>query len=353
MGMQNSQPGTATYFLKGLAFTTESHWAQAQPALNGGSTDLLYQRSRVNVQAVVTGSISGTTLDVTGVTSGTVYVGATVSGTGVTAGTTITALGSGSGGIGTYTVSASQTVGSTSLSIGDPAGNRFNQTFEESVDRLLHSYATSNAGFPSFDAYMQVIAGSNPSLAFPALALMMNQGWKTQTRAGGALKLSFEPTTATTARMYDETSGNVLERINRSRVDISGISLDTLLDTPSGVTQPRMWGGVYSDTGTPDGTLPVTKNLWNTAGAINGNQVIGTLMVAAVTSNGTLGYRETRFLFDGTTVTLTDLVNTLPVQVTATVAVSGANLQFQASYSGGIGGGCTVNVMINWCAAGR
>ena len=354
IGMQNSQPGTATYFKKGLAFTTESHWAQAQPALNGGSTDLLYQRSRVNVQAVVTGSITGTTLDVTGVTSGTVYVGATISGTGVTADTTITALGTGSGGIGTYTVSTSQTVGSTTLTIGDPAGNRFNQTFEESVDRLLHSFATSNAGFPSFDAYMLVIAGSNPSLNFPALPLMMNQGWQTQTRAGGALKLAFQPNAATTARLVDETSGNVLQKVNRSRIDMAGIALDTLLDTPSGVTQPRMWGGVYGDIGTDvDGTLPVTKNLWNTGGVANGNQVIGTLMVAIATSNGTVGYRETRFVFDGTTVTLTDLVNTLPVQVTATVAVSGTDLQFQASYAGGIGGGCTVTAMCNWCGAGR
>lgn len=354
IGMQNSQPGTATYFKKGLAFTTESHWAQAQPALNGGSTDLLYQRSRVNVQAVVTGSITGTTLDVTGVTSGTVYVGATISGTGVTAGTTITALGTGSGGIGTYTVSTSQTVGSTTLTIGDPAGNRFNQTFEESVDRLLHSFATSNAGFPSFDTYMSVFAGSNPSLNFPALALMMNQGWLTQTRAGGALKLAFQPNAATTARLLDETSANVLQKINRSRIDTAGIASDTLLDTPSGVTQPRQWGGVYSDIGSDaNGTLPVTKNLWSTTGASNGNQVIGTLMVAIATSNGTKGYRETRFVFDGTTVTLTDLVNTLPVQVTATVAVSGTNLQFQASYAGGIGGGCTVTAMCNWCGAGR
>lgn len=354
MGLQNSQPGTATYFKKGLAFTTESHWAQAQPALNGGSTDLLYQRSRVNVQAVVTGSIAGTTLTVSAVTSGTIYVGAQISGTGVTAGTVITALGTGTGGVGTYTVDVSQTVASTTLSIGDPAGNRFNQTFEESVDRLLHSFATSNAGFPSFDTYMAVIAGSSPSLTFPAIALMMNQGWKVQTRAGGALKLNFEPTTATTATFYDETSGNVLEKINRSRINIAGIALDTLLDTPDGVTQPRMWGGVFSDIGSnTDGTLPVSKNLWNTGGAVNGNQVIGTLMVAIATSNGTVGYRETRFVFNGTTVTLTDLVNTLPVQVTAKVAVSGANLQFQASYAGGIGGGCTVTAMINWCGAGR
>lgn len=64
---------------------------------------------------VVTGAISGTTLTVSAVTSGTLAVGQTISGTGVAAGTTINALGTGTGGTGTYTVSASQTVSSTTV----------------------------------------------------------------------------------------------------------------------------------------------------------------------------------------------------------------------------------------------
>ena len=74
------------------------------------------------MSAVVTGSITATTLTVSAVTSGTLYVGQTISGTGVTAGTTITALVSGTGGTGTYTVSASQTVSSTTITaISRPA----------------------------------------------------------------------------------------------------------------------------------------------------------------------------------------------------------------------------------------
>jgi len=65
--------------------------------------------------AVFTGSISGTTLTVTAVTSGTIKVGSDVTGTGVFIPTYITAFGTGTGGIGTYIVDASQTVGSTSL----------------------------------------------------------------------------------------------------------------------------------------------------------------------------------------------------------------------------------------------
>jgi hypothetical protein len=65
--------------------------------------------------AVVTGSISGATLTVSAVTSGTLAVGQTVTGAGVAQGTLITGLGTGSGGVGTYAVNISQTVGSESL----------------------------------------------------------------------------------------------------------------------------------------------------------------------------------------------------------------------------------------------
>jgi hypothetical protein len=65
--------------------------------------------------AIVTGAISGTTLTVSAVTSGTLKIGQTIEGSGVTDGTIITEFGSGSGGAGTYTVSASQTVSSTTI----------------------------------------------------------------------------------------------------------------------------------------------------------------------------------------------------------------------------------------------
>jgi hypothetical protein len=65
--------------------------------------------------AIVTGDISGTTLTVSAVTSGTLKIGQTIEGSGVTDGTIITAFGTGSGGAGTYTVSASQTVSSTTI----------------------------------------------------------------------------------------------------------------------------------------------------------------------------------------------------------------------------------------------
>jgi len=67
------------------------------------------------VAAVITGSMSATTLTVTAVTSGTLYVGQTIQGAGITVGTIITALGTGTGGTGTYTINNSQTVSSETM----------------------------------------------------------------------------------------------------------------------------------------------------------------------------------------------------------------------------------------------
>jgi hypothetical protein len=65
------------------------------------------------VGAVVTGSISGTTLTVTAVTSGTLYPGQTITGTGIALGTIITALG------GSAALSFSITAAGTGYAVGD------------------------------------------------------------------------------------------------------------------------------------------------------------------------------------------------------------------------------------------
>lgn len=77
--------------------------------------------------AIFTGSISGTTLTVTSVSSGTITANQALTGVGVTAETVITALGTGSGGTGTYTVNLSQTVAASSLA-SSAVGARFTAT---------------------------------------------------------------------------------------------------------------------------------------------------------------------------------------------------------------------------------
>jgi hypothetical protein len=78
-----------------------------------------------------TGTISGTTLTISGTTgSGVLVVGSVISGSGITAGTVITAFGTGTGTTGTYTVSPSQTVSTptnitTSVVVTVPTGSRW------------------------------------------------------------------------------------------------------------------------------------------------------------------------------------------------------------------------------------
>lgn len=90
---------------------------EAYPQRSSQGTPAYFARENT-LAASVTGSISGTTLTVSAVASGTVAVGQPYTGAGVTANTLITALGTGTGGTGTYTVNNSQTVGSETLTGG-------------------------------------------------------------------------------------------------------------------------------------------------------------------------------------------------------------------------------------------
>jgi hypothetical protein len=103
-----------------LGFGTWTAFGTGKILLGNGVGDTITVGSTIN--AVVTGSISATTLTVTAVTSGSLAVGSFITGTGITVGTYITALGTGTGGAGTYTVNTSQTVASTTIS-GQPVGN--------------------------------------------------------------------------------------------------------------------------------------------------------------------------------------------------------------------------------------
>lgn len=97
--------------------------------------------------ATFTGSISGTTLTVTSVVSGTLAVGQLITGSGVSASppgssaTYITALGTGTGATGTYVVSVSQTVASTTMNAltGTGWGGSSNTTVSGTRLRLWSS----------------------------------------------------------------------------------------------------------------------------------------------------------------------------------------------------------------------
>lgn len=110
---------TQTLTNKTLTSPTINSGTLSNPVINGTpvmNTSIITSSSVIPTTTVsFTASISGTTMTVTAVGSGTLYVGQVLKGTGVTSLTIITALGTGTGGTGTYTVNASQTVASTTI----------------------------------------------------------------------------------------------------------------------------------------------------------------------------------------------------------------------------------------------
>lgn len=130
-----------TEVLTSATFTITAASAASSTATGGGSVTAVFQINTgldttlygngwgagtwggvlPGASVTFTGSISGTTLTVSAVVSGTLAIGQLITGTGVSASppgslaTYITGLGTGTGGIGTYTVSVSQTVSSTTM----------------------------------------------------------------------------------------------------------------------------------------------------------------------------------------------------------------------------------------------
>ena len=167
---QNGASGTATYFYRGLSIQTDSHAIQMAPATNGGSVDLLFQRS---------------------------------------------------------------------VSNADSGGNRFNITFEENNDRLLFSFATTASGAPSFDTWMVPIAGITPSLTFPALKALFNQGFGIKQRAAGGFELEFVPTSSTVSVLRQVGgSGQTYMTFRDAAMGFFGSTGTSRITLPAAATDP-------------------------------------------------------------------------------------------------------------------
>jgi hypothetical protein len=137
---------------------------------------------------VVTASITGATMDVTAVTTGTIAVGDLVYGPDVQPYTRVTALGTGTGGIGTYTVSVYQTVASTAAMVGTPTygGTLIRITDTDTAQSVNQpngalQFYTSDSSTPTagVGAYVAALAESSG----PDTALVFG----TRNNAGGAV----------------------------------------------------------------------------------------------------------------------------------------------------------------------
>ncbi len=94
--------------------------------------------------AQVTGTITGTTLSVSSVTSGVLYTGQVLSGVGVTTGTRITGYISGNGGVGDYAVSVPSNTATDITILGNPPLNSF--FGNRSENNIIADYQTIPAG---------------------------------------------------------------------------------------------------------------------------------------------------------------------------------------------------------------
>jgi len=99
----------------------------AEPAVTNfvTMTPILQERIETNtdtyVDAVFTGSITGTTMTISNVSYGSLLVGSQIFGVGLAANTIVTAFGTGTGGLGDYTISPSQNITNQKLAAGTKA----------------------------------------------------------------------------------------------------------------------------------------------------------------------------------------------------------------------------------------
>ena len=113
--------------------------------------------------AVVTGSVSGTVMTVTAITSGILYVGQYVTGSGITASTRISAFSSGNGGVGTYIVDTiSSSTGSITITAKFiPAGSNFELLLASDEIQNLVSLYQNEIGTDSIVGNVPVALQSN------------------------------------------------------------------------------------------------------------------------------------------------------------------------------------------------
>lgn len=185
--------------------------------------------------AAITGSISGTTLTVSAVSSGVVCVGARVNLPGALDGTSISAAGTGAGGTGTYTVSRSQTLGSVSgtTDAGYPWATPTWGSAQEG-DGTASGAATSAT--VSIDL-SSATAGAGDTISILGATLTCV--------ASGASTNQFNAATGATL------VSNLVTAINRTTNTV------TVTAQAAGWTTPKLQDAVFARVGSPTTTLEI------------------------------------------------------------------------------------------------
>ncbi|MGC2080023.1 MAG: hypothetical protein WA728_29205, partial [Xanthobacteraceae bacterium] len=186
-----------------------------------------------NLDASITGSISGTTLTVSAVSSGTIEVGETITGTGIAANTTIAGFDTGTGGTGTYTISTSQTVSSENMSVVTNGADLGSFTIQPDLS------AYPSASSPTNEITQDVIPGLSPFPGGTSAQLQFAQISPTINVTGGTYVILGEQTApvtiqaGATAELDITASGATTSAENVTFEAVTGI---LVLDQPNAFT---------------------------------------------------------------------------------------------------------------------
>lgn len=254
----------------------------------------------------VTASISGTTMDVTVVSSGTLAVGDLVFGANVQPYTRITALGTGTGGIGTYTVSVSQTSASGTVLGGATYASTLIRITETDTGVQIAQptgalqFYTSDASSPTAGVGAYVAAISET--ASPDTALVFG----TRDNLGGGVDAN--------ERMRIDSSGNVLVT-NPAGLGYgtgSGGTVTQATSRTTGVTLNKPTGAItmFSAAGSATAaTFTVTNSLVAATDTIILNQKSGTNLYVLLVTAVAAGSFNITFYTTGGTATDAPVIN--------------------------------------------
>jgi len=189
--------------------------------------------------SVFTGSISGTTLTVTAVTSGAIYPGQLLTGTGIISGTTITAFGNNTNGAaGTYTVNVSQTVASTTITGVGTKGAGTRTVITQQPTGIKLNSTSRNANF--------VLGNSSPSTSTSNNGVTLYRAPASNNNFG---------TTDTADITLISTDGSIVYKGRGSSINLNGA---TFLSGVTSSDYVEFTGYIDNGAGSAGNTLTVT-----------------------------------------------------------------------------------------------